>query len=475
MTTSPADGKIFNANPLWGGRYSCGPAEILEAISASIDFDKRLAAHDIIGSKAHARMLARVGIINGADADKITEGLDIIMSEIDSGTFVFSRELEDIHMNIEARLRDVIGEPAGRLHTGRSRNDQVAVDFKMWVRDAIGNLDRLCAGLIDVLVNKAEHHYADIMPGFTHMQCAQPITLGHHWLAYAEMVLRDRGRLVDAGRRLNECPLGAAALAGTSFPVDRDFIAAELGFDRPTRNSLDAVSDRDFAIEFMSAAAILSMHLSRLGEELVLWTTSQFNFARMPEPLTAGSSIMPQKRNPDAAELVRAKTGRVFGNLVSLLVVLKGLPLAYCRDMQEDKEAVFNTADTLELCIRAVTEMVQGLEINTDAMHAAAKEGYSTATDLADWLVRELGMPFREAHHVTGRIVRLAEKRGVSLDQLTLEEMRLVEPRFSEAAKAALNIEHSVNSRNCSGGTAPVRVKKAAQEMRKLNAGMPSL
>lgn len=455
---------------LRAGRYRHEAARILEEINTSIDFDHRLAAQDIAGSIAHARMLAACSIISGDDANAIVEGLQVIDKEIQSGSFVFSRALEDIHMNIEGRLKVLIGEPAGRLHTARSRNDQVALDFKMWTRDAIDALDRQLAILIDAVIDKAEAHYADIMPGFTHLQCAQPITFGHHMMAYVEMLLRDRARLHDARIRLNECPLGAAALAGTSFPIDRNQTARSLGFDRPGRNSLDAVSDRDFAVEYLSACAMTGMHLSRLAEEIVIWSTSQFGFIQLPEELTSGSSIMPQKRNPDPAELVRAKSGRIFGSLQSLLVVMKGLPLAYFKDMQEDKESVFDTDSNISLCVRATTAMIAGMKVNTDAMHKAARSGFSTATDLADWLTRELAMPFRDAHRIVGKIVTKAEQNGKELDQLTLEEMQAIEPGITTGALEVLSVERSVSSRTSFGGTAPSCVLAAIKEARSANA-----
>jgi argininosuccinate lyase len=395
-------------NSMWGGRFAEAPDAVMGEINASIDFDQALAAQDIAGSRAHARMLADQGIITAADAGEIVAGLDGIATEIADGRFHYSRALEDIHMNIEARLKDLIGEPAGRLHTARSRNDQVATDFRLWVRDAIDEVDQQLHGLQCALAEKAEIHAGAVMPGFTHLQSAQPITFGHHLLAYVEMLSRDRGRFADARRRLNESPLGAAALAGTSFPIDRRATATALGFDRPCANSLDAVSDRDFALEALAAASIAAVHLSRFAEEIVLWSTAQFGFITLSDRWTTGSSIMPQKRNPDAAELVRAKTGRIVGALTALLVVMKGLPLAYSKDMQEDKEQVFDALPALSLCLAAMTGMVRDMAPNLQAMRDAAASGFSTATDLADWLVREAGLPFRDAHHVTGRIVREA-------------------------------------------------------------------
>jgi argininosuccinate lyase len=449
------------ANALWGGRFEAGPAAIMERINASIDFDRRLYACDIAGSKAHAAMLARQGIIDKQDAKAIAEGLDRILKEIESGKFEFKTALEDIHLNIEARLAELIGAPAGRLHTARSRNDQVATDLKLWVRDALDDLDGALKGLQAALIAKAETHAATLMPGFTHLQSAQPVTFGHHLLAYVEMLGRDRGRVRDCRARLNECPLGAAALAGTSFPIDRDATAKALGFDRPAANSLDAVSDRDFALEFAALAAICAVHLSRLAEEIVLWSSAQFRFVKLSDAFSTGSSIMPQKRNPDAAELVRAKAGRILGALTTLVVVMKGLPLAYSKDMQEDKEPVFDLADTLALLVAAVTGMVDDMTVDKAAMRAAADSAFATATDLADWLVRELGLPFRQAHHATGAIVKLAEKRGCTLAELPLADMRTVEPRITKAVYDVLTVERSVASRTSFGGTAPANVKAA--------------
>ena len=448
-----------------------GPAEIMAEINASIDVDRRLYAQDIAASKAHAAMLARRGILSAEDNAAIQQGLETIRAEIAEGRFAFSRELEDIHMNVEARLAELIGEAAGRLHTARSRNDQVATDFRLWVRDAIDALDAGLRDLQAALLDRAEEHAATVMPGFTHLQPAQPITFGHHLMAYVEMVGRDRGRLSDCRRRLNECPLGAAALAGTSFPIDRDDTAHALGFDRPARNSLDAVSDRDFALEFLSAGAILAMHLSRLAEEIVLWTSPAFGFARLSDAFTTGSSIMPQKRNPDAAELVRAKAGIVIGALVGLLVVLKGLPLAYGKDMQEDKQATFAATDTLMLAVAAATGMIRDLTADADAMRRAAEGGFLTATDLADWLVRRLGLPFRRAHHAAGALVRKAEEKGCGLADLTLAEMRAVEPGIDADVYTVLSPEQAVASRTSYGGTAPDLVREAAREGRKRYLG----
>ena len=449
-------------NKMWGGRFASGPAEIMEEINASIDFDRKLAAQDIAGSKAHVAMLAKQGIVEPSDAEAIAKGLDQVKGEIEAGDFPFSRALEDIHMNVESRLAAQIGAPAGRLHTARSRNDQVATDFKLWVRDTIDSLEIQVAGLQQALAERALASADMVMPGFTHLQSAQPVTFGHHLLAYVEMFARDRGRFSDARARLNECPLGAAALAGTSFPIDRFATAKALGFDRPTANSLDSVADRDFALETLSAASICAVHLSRFAEELVLWTTAQFGFVRLSDAFSTGSSIMPQKRNPDAAELVRGKSGRVFGHLMGLLTVMKGLPLAYSKDMQEDKEGVFDALQTLSLCLAAATGMVRDLEPDAKRMRAAAGSGYSTATDLADWLVRALKMPFREAHHVTGRIVGIASERGAPLEKLTLEEMRGVEPRITQEVFEVLGVARSVKSRTSYGGTAPANVRRQA-------------
>jgi len=450
------------SNKMWGGRFSAQPDAVMAEINASIDVDRKLYRQDIAASKAHARMLAKRGIISAQDAKKIVHGLDTILSEIDAGKFRFKRSLEDIHMNVEARLADLIGPAAGRLHTARSRNDQVATDFRLWVRDAIDRLDRELAGYQRALAEKALAHAATVMPGFTHLQTAQPVTFGHHLLAYVEMAARDRGRFADARRRLNECPLGAAALAGTSFPLDRVMTARALGFDRPAANSLDAVSDRDFAMEALSAAAIAAVHLSRFAEEIVIWTSALVGFLKLSDKFTTGSSIMPQKRNPDAAELVRAKAGKVIGALDALLIVMKGLPLAYQKDMQEDKAGVIDALEDLGLCLAAMTGMVRDMVPDAARMRAAAGQGYSTATDLADWLVRALGMPFRDAHHVTGRIVRVAEERGVALEDLPLAAMQEIEPRITKDALKVLSVERSVASRTSLGGTAPKNVTAQA-------------
>jgi argininosuccinate lyase len=455
-------------NKMWGGRFQAGPDAIMEEINASIGFDKRLFAQDIAGSKAHAAMLAKQGIIPKSDALEIRKGLDQVQAEIEAGTFTFSRALEDIHLNVESRLKDLIGPAAGRLHTARSRNDQVALDFRLYVRETADHLDGQLKALQRALAEKAEVHAATVMPGFTHLQVAQPVTFGHHMLAYVEMLARDRARLADARRRMNENPLGAAALAGTSFPIDRHMTAAALGFDRPTRNSLDTVADRDFVLETLSACAICSMHLSRLAEEIVIWSTSQFRFVTLSDRFTTGSSIMPQKRNPDAAELVRAKPGRIIGALISLLTVMKGLPLTYSKDMQEDKEPAFDAFDNMSLAIAATTGMVRDMVPNAEEMRKAAAAGFSTATDLADWLVRTLKMPFREAHHVTGSLVALAERTGVDLPELTLDAMRTVEPRITREVYKVLTVESSVASRTSFGGTAPRNVKREARRWLKL-------
>jgi len=443
---------------MWGGRFSSSPSALMEAINASIGFDKRLYAQDIQGSIAHSAMLAKQGIIAESDRDAIHQGLQRVLGEIESGNFTFSTALEDIHMNVESRLREIIGDPAARLHTARSRNDQVATDTRLWVREAHDRAEEQLTNLIKALLDKAEAHVATVMPGFTHLQSAQPVTFGHHLMAYVEMFGRDRSRFRDSRRRLNECPLGAGALAGTSFPIDRHMTAKALGFDGPTRNSLDTVSDRDSLLEFMAAASICAMHLSRLAEEIIIWMSAPFGFVKLPDRWTTGSSMMPQKRNPDAAELVRGKTGRVIGSLVSLLTVMKGLPLAYAKDTQEDKEPLFDAADTLEIVLAATTGMIQDLEPVPERMAAVAGAGFSTATDLADWLVRSLNIPFRDAHHVTGRIVSEAETRGCSLEELPLEVMQAVEPRIHKGIYDVLGVENSVRSRTSFGGTAPVRV-----------------
>jgi argininosuccinate lyase len=448
---------------MWGGRFERGPAGIMEEINVSVDFDKRLADHDIAGSKAHARMLAAQGIIAQTDADAILRGLDQIAADIAAGRFAFKRELEDIHFNIESRLTEIAGAAGARLHTARSRNDQVATDFRLWVRDACS---RASSGLVELqraLVNQADAHAATIMPGFTHLQPAQPITFGHHCLAYVEMLARDRSRFDDAGVRMNESPLGAAALAGTPYPIDREMTAKTLGFDRPMRNSLDAVASRDFALDYLAAATIAATHLSRFAEEIVLWMSPSFGFVSLSDAFTTGSSIMPQKRNPDAAELVRGKTGRILGSFVALVTVMKGLALAYAKDLQEDKEAMFSAADALDLSIAAMAGMVEDLKPNADAMRRAAEAGYPTATDLADWVVSQLGKPFREAHHIAGTIVKRAEALGVSLDKVPLGEMQKIEPAITAKVYDVLTLDASVNARTSFGGTAPVRVREQVQ------------
>ena len=451
------------ANEMWGGRFAEGPAAIMQEINASIDFDKRLAMQDIRGSIAHAEMIAAQGIIDPQSAEAIRQGLAEVKGEIEAGTFTFKTSLEDIHMNVEARLAEIVGPAAGRLHTARSRNDQVATDFRLWMRDTLDAIDAVLADLQTALAEKALVHAGTVMPGFTHLQSAQPVTFGHHLMAYVEMLGRDRGRFRDARARLNECPLGAAALAGTSFPIDRFATAKALGFDRPTANSLDSVSDRDFVIETLSAASILAMHLSRFAEEVVIWTTPQFAFIKLTDKFTTGSSIMPQKRNPDAAELVRAKTGRIFGGLIGILTVMKGLALAYAKDMQEDKEPTFDALDALALAIAATAGMVRDMEPEAKRMKKAAGSGYATATDLADWLVRTLKMPFREAHHVTGRIVALASAKNADLEKLTLAEMQGIEPRITNEIFSVLGVANSVKSRTSYGGTAPENVRKQAR------------
>ncbi|HEU5444373.1 MAG TPA: argininosuccinate lyase, partial [Pseudolabrys sp.] len=447
------------SNKMWGGRFSSGPGAIMEEINASIDFDRHLYRQDIAASKAHAEMLAKQGIIAADDAKKIAHGLDTILSEIEAGKFSFKRALEDIHMNVEGRLSELVGEAAGRLHTARSRNDQVATDFRLWMRDTIDAIDAAFALYQRTLAEKAHDHAGTVMPGLTHLQTAQPVTFGHHLLAYVEMTARDRGRFADARKRLNESPLGAAALAGTSFPLDRDMTAKALGFDRPMANSLDAVSARDFAMETLSAASIAAVHLSRLAEEIVIWTSPLTALVKLSDKFTTGSSIMPQKRNPDAAELVRAKTGRIIGALDALLIVMKGLPLAYQKDMQEDKEGTIEAFDALALSIDAMTGMVRDMQPDAQRMKEAAGAGYATATDLADWLVRTLKMPFRDAHHVTGRIVAKAAEKDLPLHQLPLAEMQKIEQRITGDVIAALSVDRSVQSRASYGGTAPKNVR----------------
>ena len=454
------------SNAMWGGRFAAGPDAIMEAINASIGFDQRLASQDIRGSRAHAAMLANCGIISPNDAEAIREGLLTILSEIEGGTFAFSTALEDIHMNVEARLKEIVGEPAGRLHTARSRNDQVATDFKLWVRDQIDAVIDGIGALIEALLVQAEAGADWVMPGFTHLQTAQPVTWGHHMMAYVEMLGRDQSRFKDARARMNESPLGAAALAGTSFPIDRFQTATDLGFDRPAANSLDAVSDRDFALEFLSSASICAMHLSRFAEELVIWSSAQFRFVTLSDRFSTGSSIMPQKKNPDAAELIRAKIGRIFGANVALMTVMKGLPLAYSKDMQEDKEQVFDAADNLMLALAAMTGMVKDMSANVAALEQAAASGFSTATDLADWLVRALNMPFRDAHHVTGTLVALAEGRDCDLPDLSLADMQGVHAEITEDVFNVLGVQNSVASRQSYGGTAPDQVRAQIKRWR---------
>ncbi len=462
LPNSDPDHRNEPANAQWGGRFAAGPSVIMAEINASIGFDRKLWRQDIRGSLAHAAMLARAGIIGVEDEAAIRAGLEAVGAEIEAGRFTFDPALEDIHMNIEARLTERMGEAGKRLHTARSRNDQVATDFRLWVREALVSLDAQVAELMRALADRAAEHAASPMPGFTHLQTAQPVTFGHHLLAYVEMLNRDRGRMADARRRMNECPLGSAALAGTSFPIDRAATAAALGFDRPTANSLDAVSDRDFALEFLSAAAICAVHISRLAEEIVIWCSAPFGFVRLSDAFTTGSSIMPQKRNPDAAELARAKVGRIMGALVALLTVMKGLPLAYAKDTQEDKEPVFDAADALSLSLAAMAGMVRDLAPDTARMRAMAGSGFATATDLADWLVRVLHLPFRTAHHVTGRLVAAAEAKGCDLAGLTLAEMQAVEPGITQAVFGVLTVDASVASRTSYGGTAPANVAREA-------------
>ncbi|HEY0302290.1 MAG TPA: argininosuccinate lyase [Rhizomicrobium sp.] len=462
------------SNKMWGGRFASGPDAIMEEINASIDFDRHLYRQDIAASKAHADMLAKQGIIAADDAKNIAKGLDTILSEIEGGTFTFKRALEDIHMNVESRLTDLIGPSAGRLHTARSRNDQVATDFRLWMRDSIDTLDAALAAYQRALAEKALEHAGTVMPGFTHLQTAQPVTFGHHLLAYVEMTARDRGRFADARKRLNEMPLGAAALAGTSFDIDRDMTARALGFDRPAANSLDAVSDRYFAMETLAAASIASVHLSRFAEEIVMWTSPLVGLVKLSDKFTTGSSIMPQKRNPDAAELVRGKTGRIIGALNGILVVMKGLPLAYAKDMQEDKEGVMDALSALSLSIAAMTGMVGDLIPDAAKMKKAAGEGYATATDLADWLVRTLKIPFRDAHHITGRIVARASDEGLPLHRLPLSAMQAIEPRIVEGVFSVLSVDKSVKSRVSYGGTAPKNVKAQAKKwLKKLDKARP--
>ena len=457
-----------SSNAMWGGRFASGPDAIMESINASIDFDKRMAVQDIAGSIAHSAMLAKQNIITETDAEAIKEGLLIILSEIENGTFEYSKALEDIHMNIESRLKEIIGEPAGRLHTGRSRNDQVATDFKLWTRDQCDAIIEGLSELMKALINQADEGAEIVMPGFTHLQVAQPVTWGHHMMAYVEMFARDRSRFSDARTRMNESPLGAAALAGTGFPIDRHDTAHALGFSAPAANSLDAVSDRDFALEFLSASSICATHLSRFAEELVIWSSAQFKFVTLSDKFSTGSSIMPQKKNPDAAELIRAKVGRITGSLVGLLMVMKGLPLAYSKDMQEDKEQVFDASDSLMLALAAMTGMVSDMKPNIASLESAASSGFSTATDLADWLVRDLGMPFREAHHITGALVAKAEEKGCDLPDLSLKEMQKVNEKINVDVFNFLGVQNSVASRQSYGGTAPKQVRKQIARWREI-------
>ncbi len=464
--TSPAEPPAPEAgagnapNRMWGGRFEASPDEVMEAINASIDFDRRLYAEDIAGSIAHVTMLAKQGIVSQENAEAIADGLRQVQAEIEAGGFPFDRALEDIHMNIEARLAALIGPAAGRLHTARSRNDQVATDLRLWLRARLDQADTACRALQVALIDRAEEHVATVMPGFTHLQVAQPVSFGHHLLAYVEMIGRDRGRLTDCRRRLNESPLGAAALAGTSFPIDRAMTAEALGFDRPAANSIDAVSDRDFVVEALAAASLIAMHLSRFAEELVLWSSAQFGFIALSDRFSTGSSIMPQKRNPDAAELVRGKSGRIVGALISLLTMMKGLALTYSKDMQEDKEPLFDAFDSLALCLAATTGMVRDMSVNADAMARAAGTGHATATDLADWLVQEAGVPFREAHAITGRVVRLADENRCDLKDLALADLQAIEPRISADVVALLDPATAIARRTSEGGTAPSEVAK---------------
>jgi argininosuccinate lyase len=454
------------ANAMWGGRFADGPSAIMREINASIPFDKALWRQDIAASKAHVAMLGAMGIVAAEDALAIERGLDAVAREYEASGVPEDWDLEDIHMTTESRLAELIGPVAGRLHTARSRNDQVATDFRLWVRDAIDQADAGLAALQEALVTRAGEHAESIMPGFTHLQTAQPVTLGHHLMAYFEMIARDRSRLADARKRLNRCPLGAAALAGTGFPIDRFMTAQALGFAAPTANSLDSVSDRDFALDFLSAAAQCSLHLSRLAEELILWASQPFGFVVLPDSLSTGSSIMPQKKNPDAAELVRGHSGRIVGCFTALMVTMKGLPLAYSKDMQDDKPPVFEAASLLALSVAAMTGMIAGAAFRTERMRAAAELGYATATDLADWLVRQADIPFREAHHITGSAVKLAESRGIALDKLPLDDLRAIDARIDERVYAALSVEASVAARASHGGTAPAEVRKRVAEAR---------
>ena len=456
-----------NNSKIWGGRFSSSSNKLMEEFNSSIQFDKKLYKQDIEASIVHAEMLCKQKIISEKDFKLIKTGLNKIKTEISNNNFTFSIKLEDIHMNIENRLVDLIGDAGKKLHTGRSRNDQVATDIKLWLRDSIDQTEINLKLLQKTLIDKSELYYDMLMPGYTHLQVAQPVTFGHHLLAYVEMLGRDRGRLTDCRKRLNELPLGSAALAGTSYPIDRDFVSKKLGFDKPTKNSMDGVSDRDFAVEFMSAASLIAIHLSRLAEELVIWSSDRFNFIKLPESFTTGSSIMPQKRNPDAAELIRAKPGRIFGNMLSLMTVLKGLPMTYGKDMQEDKEPIFDTARTIQMCIVNMDGMIKGLQPIPNNMIEALQKGFPTATDLADYLVINLDIPFRDAHHLTGRIVLLAEEKDCTLESLSLKDIQKIIPEADNKIIDVLKIQNSVSSRNSYGGTAPKNVLKAAREAKK--------
>jgi argininosuccinate lyase len=455
---------------MWGGRFAAGPASVMREINASIPFDKRLWKQDIAGSKAHVAMLAKQGIVEGEDAQAITEGLNRIAAEYEANGVPVNLDLEDIHMVTESRLAELIGPTAGRLHTARSRNDQVATDFRLWVRDAIDEVQAGLDLLQQALVARAEEHADAVMPGFTHLQSAQPVTLGHHLMAYREMIRRDRSRFADARDRLNECPLGAAALAGTGFPIDRHATAAALGFAKPTDNSLDSVSDRDFALDYLMAATQLALHLSRLAEEFIIWASQPFGFVKLPDAYSTGSSIMPQKRNPDAAELVRGHAGRIMGCMTALCVTMKGLPLAYSKDMQDDKPPVFEAHDLIGLSIAAMTGMIETVTFRTDRMRALAESGFATATDLADWLVREADVPFREAHHITGRAVAAAESAGTPLADLPIETLKAIDPRIDERIYAVLTVDASVASRKSHGGTAPDQVRARIAQAREEKA-----
>ena len=456
-----------NNSKIWGGRFSSSSNKLMEEFNSSIQFDKKLYKQDIEASIVHAEMLCKQKIISEKDFKLIKTGLNKIKTEISNNNFTFSIKLEDIHMNIENRLVDLIGNAGKKLHTGRSRNDQVATDIKLWLRDNIDQIEINLKLLQKTLIDKSELYYDMLMPGYTHLQVAQPVTFGHHLLAYVEMLGRDRGRLTDCRKRLNESPLGSAALAGTSYPIDRDFVSKKLGFDKPTKNSMDGVSDRDFAVEFMSATSLIAIHLSRLAEELVIWSSDRFNFIKLPESFTTGSSIMPQKRNPDAAELIRAKPGRIFGNMLSLMTVLKGLPMTYGKDMQEDKEPIFDTARTIQMCIVNMDGMIKGLQPIPNNMIQALQKGFPTATDLADYLVINLDIPFRDAHHLTGRIVLLAEEKDCTLESLSLKDIQRIIPEADDKIIDVLKIQNSVSSRNSFGGTAPKNVLKAAREAKK--------